>query len=137
MPNRRAPMRRGQGFKSTGKPLRSGRLQQKPKNAYERQLDRMRPVIRRRSKGRCEIGLPGCQRVARHPHHRKLRSRGGTNDADNLLDACDHCHDWAHAHPAIATRLGLQIPSRAPVGPISEVREAVAKFILDGPEHPR
>jgi len=111
---------------------RGGPLKANPSNDYERELDAVRRLIRQRSGGQCEIGLPGCQEGARHLHHRKLRSRGGTNDAHNLLDACAACHDWVHDNPAKATELGLQIPTWAEPGPIGEVREAVAKFILDG-----
>lgn len=44
-------------------------------------------------------------------HHRKLRSRGGADAADNLVLMCGSgttgCHGWAHAHPADATALGF------------------------------
>lgn len=46
-----------------------------------------------RSDGRCEIRLGGCTWRACDPHHRKLRSRGGSNTLTNLLHACRHCHD--------------------------------------------
>jgi len=111
---------------------RGGPLKANPSNDYERELDAVRRLIRQRSGGQCEIGLPGCLGGARQPHHRKLRSRGGTNDVDNLLDACAACHDWVHDNPAEATALGLQVLSWAKPGPISAVQEAVAKFILDG-----
>jgi hypothetical protein len=100
-----------------------------PKNDYERELDALRPLIRQRSQGRCEIGLPGCQGIAVHPHHRKRRSQGGRNDLRNLLHCCRSCHDWAHAHVAEAVSLGIIVPSWAEVGPISEVRDAVKKYL--------
>lgn len=43
-------------------------------------------------------------------HHRKLRSRGGVDAAENIVLACGSgttgCHGWMHANPAEATRLG-------------------------------
>ena len=125
-------LRRGKGLKRGTKPMRRVPLKANPDNDYERELDAVRPLIRQRSQGRCEIGLPGCWGVARDPHHRKLRSRGGTNDPSNILDACGACHDWAHANPALATELGLLVPSRMPVGPVAEVFQRLAQFRLDG-----
>jgi hypothetical protein len=31
-------------------------------------------------------------------HHRRYRSRGGTNILDNLIHMCGPCHSWVHAH---------------------------------------
>lgn len=107
-------------------------LKANPDNDYERELDAIRPLLRQRSQGRCEIGLPGCWGVARDPHHRKLRSRGGTNDLDNLLASCRPCHDWAHANGTVATALGLLVPSRMPVGPVAEVFARLARYRVDG-----
>jgi 5-methylcytosine-specific restriction endonuclease McrA len=47
-----------------------------------------------------------------HVHHRKYRSRGGTNALTNLLGVCRSHHDWTHAHggfgqPANVLRLAL------------------------------
>jgi hypothetical protein len=50
-------------------------------------------ALLRRSQGYCEIMLPGCTVFGSDPHHRKLRSRGGSNTLDNLLLACRPCHD--------------------------------------------
>ncbi len=49
--------------------------------------------LERRAQGRCEIMLAGCAYYGCDPHHRKLRSRGGSNDLGNLLLACRPCHD--------------------------------------------
>jgi hypothetical protein len=128
----KTPLRRGKGLKRGTKPMRRVPLKAKPDNDYERELDAVRPLLRQRSQGRCEIGLPGCWGVARDPHHRKLRSRGGTNELRNLLDSCPNCHRRAHEEVELATALGLQVPSWMPVGPIAEVFARLAKFRLDG-----
>ena len=41
----------------------------------------------------CEV----CGRVAVDIHHIKYRSRGGTDEIDNLMALCRSCHDKAHA----------------------------------------
>jgi hypothetical protein len=129
---RKAPMPRGKVELKRTTPLKRSPFRPTPKNDYEKDLDRVRPTLHQRSKGLCEIRLPGCQGIAVHPHHRKLRSRGGSNDLSNLLDVCGNCHDWAHANPELATALGLQVPSGMPVGPVEEVFVAVAEFVSQG-----
>ena len=47
-----------------------------------------REVIRRQ-KGRCAV--PGCSNPIHHLHHVTFRSRGGSNDLDNLIGLC-----WFH-----------------------------------------
>ena len=76
---------------------------------YAAELDAMRPVIRERSKGLCEASLPCCTKRAEHVHHRRLRSQGGGNDADNLVDLCLACHARIHAHPAESYESGLLV----------------------------
>jgi len=69
--------------------------------AREAELDRVRPAVRERSKGRCEARASAeCFGVAQHPHHRRMRSQGGGHTADNLLDVCWPCHRYIHDHPA-------------------------------------
>lgn len=127
---RKTPMPRGTTELKRTTPLKRTPFSQPAgKNDYEKDLDRARPTLHQRSKGLCEIRLPGCQGIAVHPHHRKLRSRGGSNEMDNLLASCGHCHDWAHANPGLATALGLQVPSGMPVGPVSEVFAAVSEYV--------
>ena len=50
-------------------------------------------------------------------HHRKLRSRGGADAAENLILTCGSgttgCHGWMHGNPADATALGFIVPSWA------------------------
>ena len=122
-------MRRGKPLARSTKPLKRTAFKPTPRNDYEKELDALRPLLAQRSQGRCEIGLPGCQGIAVHPHHRKRRSQGGLNELRNLLHACGHCHCWAHAHIAEAVALGILVPSWAPVGPVSEVQAAVRKYV--------
>jgi 5-methylcytosine-specific restriction endonuclease McrA len=45
-------------------------------------------------------------------HHRKYRSRGGTNAESNLIAVCTKAHDWIHAHGGFgepANLLGLAL----------------------------
>lgn len=56
---------------------------------------------------RCTVGAAsGCTGRAEHAHHRRMRSQGGTDTAENLLAVCHACHDHVHAHPAEAYRRG-------------------------------
>jgi 5-methylcytosine-specific restriction endonuclease McrA len=63
-------------------------------------------AVKRRSRGRCErCGTAPATQL----HHRRLRSQGGRNTLENLVDLCAPCHnasadaihanvDWAHRH---------------------------------------
>lgn len=68
-----------------------------------------REAVVARAHGMCEAG---CGRRGTEVHHRKYRSRRGTNHRWNLMLLCDECHDWAHANsgspadPGEASRLG-------------------------------
>ena len=44
-----------------------------------------------------------------HVHHRKFRSRGGTNALSNLVHLCEPCHSFVHSHPEIANELRLAL----------------------------
>ena len=70
-------------------------------------------AVHRRSGGRCEFGPhPGCPGPGEHLHHRKLRSAGGENTAENLVDVCHIAHHelihgnqtWARHHGWIVSR---------------------------------
>ena len=128
---RKTPMPRGTvELKRTGSLKRVAFAKPVGKNDYEKELDRARPALHQRSKGLCEVRLPGCQGNAVHPHHRKRRSQGGTNELRNLLHLCPNCHTWAHANVALSVSLGIIVPRWMPVGPVEEVFAAVRKFTL-------
>lgn len=108
---------------------------------FNREFENMKPLVHERSKGKCEatafavryvttknpkitddewphdafISLHDrCTGYATQVHHRKYRgrSRGGTNALINLLDVCDWCHSWIHAHGKFggpANLLGLAL----------------------------
>ena len=107
--------------------------------AYDKEFEAYKPLVKIRSKGLCEaatfvlyhfssltamdllrtpetqIALDdfldvGCGIYAVHIHHRKYRSRGGSNQITNLLDICLAHHEWIHAHGGFgesANLLGL------------------------------
>lgn len=53
----------------------------------------MRKAVAKRSQGKCEAHIFGvCTYEASEIHHRKLRSRGGSNSLRNLLHCCLECH---------------------------------------------
>ena len=89
--------------------------------------------VRQRSKGVCEAApfvaknlqpsdevheavveflMLDCGMRVDHVHHRKYRSRGGTNHISNLLGLCEAHHSWTHSQggfgePANLLRLAL------------------------------
>jgi hypothetical protein len=109
-PDRRTPIARGPA------PKRRKRLRAVSLNRASR-FDARRACVAdvlRRSGGRCEARVAGvCLEHAGRPypvdvHERRLRSQGGDpTDPANCLVTCRPCHDFAHAHPAEANRLGL------------------------------
>jgi hypothetical protein len=50
----------------------------------------------------CQLQLDGCYGQATQKHHRKLRSQGGGDEAENLLSVCASCHREIHAQPAVS-----------------------------------
>ncbi len=64
-----------------------------------------------RSHGLCE--LPDCTNRAEHPHHRRLRSQGGTDDLGNLMAVCSRCHRAIHDNRAWALANGYIIDAEA------------------------
>lgn len=97
-------------------------------SAYDRDFTAMKPLVLERSKGFCEAysrsmlfvhtvelagvaeGMLGhCTCFADHVHHRKYRSRGGTNSLSNLLHTCHRCHEWIHSNSELSNALGLSL----------------------------
>lgn len=82
------------------------------RSKYEDELNQAREAVYYRSGGVCEgfqfaLATMGeramnvypfteCRVKAQHVHHRKYRSRGGSNDLKNLLHVCYQCHSWIH-----------------------------------------
>jgi hypothetical protein len=74
-----------------------------------------------RSGGRCEIrSTHACDGISTgYPHHRKMRSQGGSNSDDNLLAVCFTGHNWIHRElpRPEAERLQLIVPRDTPEYP--------------------
>lgn len=88
---------------------------------YQTEFNRMVPLVRQRSGGRCETSFDGgCTGAGEHVHHRQMRSQGGKNIIENLLDSCAHCHRRIHGNPKVSYMRGLLVrqsgdPSLVPV----------------------
>lgn len=54
--------------------------------------------VQERSGGRCEACLPGCRGTATQFHHKKYKSRGGSDAPRNIAHLCDVCHESVHRH---------------------------------------
>ena len=130
MPNRKEPMRRGAGL-GPGQPIKRTKAMKRGKSRkvldFEAELDALRPVILRRSGGRCEIAVPN-QCLGRAPvmmveqadgqevpvaanvHHRRPRGQGGSNDPANLLHLCGSgttgCHGYIESNRTVARANG-------------------------------
>lgn len=88
---------------------------------YDAEFEKMKPLVKFRSRGECEAVMVAlayqrvepnqdayeqftawhdrnCSRRAVHVHHRKYRWRGGTNAESNLAYLSRECHDYTHAH---------------------------------------
>jgi len=113
------------------KAMKQGRSQKRV--AYDEEFAEAKFLVKERSKGVCEaatfvlynlhrtpetaealqmfLDVP-CGFHAVHVHHRKYRSRGGSNQLSNLNDLCEAHHSWAHAHGGFgepANLLGLSL----------------------------
>lgn len=85
----------------------------------------IRERVQERSEGQCEARITAvCTGPATQQHHRKLRSQGGQDTEENLLDLCAACHAFAHANATWAVVSGLIVPSWANPDefPVSHVR---------------
>lgn len=118
----------------TRQPLRGN-----PDNAYELEFRAMQAVVARRSQGRCEVRIYSlCTGFAQHTHHRKLRTQGGTNDIENLVNTCNACHTHIHSNKKWAYEQGWLVkrddevteilpmpPSFSLVGPLDTTETAI------------
>lgn len=128
-------MARGEGaLKRTGIARRRSRRDER----YVKEFEAARPLVIRRSHNRCEAsafvtrwvaanGQPTdealaswldsrffCRPKASHVHHRRFRSRRGSNQLCNLLHVCEACHQWIHRHGDWANELGLALHADQP-----------------------
>lgn len=109
--------RRQQRAEAEGKPVRATLSTRVPPAVP----DDLRADLKKRSKGYCEMALPGCLGVATDPAHRISRKTGGRKRAGKarldrlsvILHACRRCHDWSEARPAESYDLGLKIKENA------------------------
>ena len=63
------------------------------KRPYDHNWQKVRLVVLARDGHRCQIGLPGCTRVAEHVDHIVPISEGGARlDPSNLRAACGRCN---------------------------------------------
>lgn len=91
------------------KPMRAKKS--KRVSAFDAEFERVKVVVRARSKGYCEGAVSGiCTGVGQHFHHRKRRGPGG-NEPGNVIHLCSACHNFAHHNRVDAERLGLIIPT--------------------------
>lgn len=84
----------------------------KRRRLNRRQWEEMREALLSRSGGRCEFCGEGF-RGAMELHHRRLRSQGGEDSADNLAAIHPECHLRAHRYPELAREWGWIVPSWA------------------------
>lgn len=72
------------------------------KKADHAAMAKARPGVRRRSRGMCELRIPGvCEGRSTNAHHRLEESQGGPSTEENLIDVCGFgntsgCHGWVH-----------------------------------------
>jgi hypothetical protein len=96
--------------KSSLKPVSAKR------NSSMADYKRAKKEIMQRSNGACEARVPGvCTGGAEHAHHKRRRSKGGKDEAANLIAVCFHCHEWIHTHPGAAVDAGLLVGTKSSV----------------------
>jgi 5-methylcytosine-specific restriction enzyme A len=62
----------------------------------------------------CELGHPGCLRIANEVHHRQAMENGGDEYAiDNLISVCKPCHSRETRHEQGRRRVADYGPSAA------------------------
>lgn len=77
------------------------------------------------------------EREAVHKHHRKMRSQGGDNSPENIVDLCLECHGWVHANPAAAYESGWLVKSwQEPAEVLVNTVPVAVQTTLEGGEVP-
>jgi hypothetical protein len=86
-------------------------IRSKPKKLSDEERA-VRAELARRSRGRCEVGIPiVCTGRAEHPHHRKLKKQLGEDSLVNFLHVCWACHRAIHASPNYSYEHGFLVKS--------------------------
>ena len=100
-PKRKTRLGRGKALARRALPTGSKRSTGKPfaKAPPDPVLVAFRAAVRRRSRGRCEVGAPPCTTWAHAAHHVK-RGTPRVHDPAFGLDTCTPCHEYLHAHVA-------------------------------------
>lgn len=104
----------------------------------------VRQLVVARSQGHCErcgIFLTGMPGVDWSIHHRKKRSQGGPNSADNLLALCGNgvqgCHGWVESNPDAAAEEGTHVrPWLNPAIVVVDTLGRPRRLVDDGRELP-
>lgn len=78
------------------------------KRSRDRELERAKAVVRKRSGGRCEVKIDGvrCTRRRVSTHHKIGRVHPDGHRPENLLGCCLECHARIHAEPEWAYAQG-------------------------------
>jgi hypothetical protein len=97
-----------------------------------------REEVLRRNGGRCSV--PGCSLPARHIHHVRYKSHGGTDDAWNIVSICvpHHLRGIHHGHLTVEGRAGERLVWRFGNGEVfvtngdDDVSRADADCVAEG-----
>jgi hypothetical protein len=116
---RKTPLRAKVGLKSGGFVARSTPVSKRgPGNEIP---SKSRAVVKRRSKGRCELRVAAdCGRAAEHMHHR-LSRRFMNHEPVNLVHICAPCHQFVHDNPQLSYTSGWMLHEWDPVTELREV----------------
>ena len=86
--------------------------QKRSKRAKQVAYAQARAEVYERSGGLCEAAVEGrCPHQGSEAHHKRRRSQGGADTADNLVWLCELHHRWVHANPTAAIDVGLLVPT--------------------------
>ncbi len=117
---RRTPLHRG-GWLARRTPLRSVSPKRAKVQRQRREMVREELARRELCEAGAKIRFGGhrslCAGLAVDLHEPLTRARGGSIlDPANTVAVCRSCHDWIHAFPDAATRLGLLRYSHSETG---------------------
>jgi DNA-directed RNA polymerase subunit RPC12/RpoP len=88
------------------------------RRARQAAYDAAREQRAHETRGRCELQVAhDCRSRGDQAHHVQPRSRGGSDDVENLRWCCGPCHTWVHHHPTAATERGW-LRSWSPTPPL-------------------